>query len=343
MMLTSCGQRGDAERCRQLGISAYLVKPIKQSELLDAIILALGREPDDKDQRSLVTRHTLCEGHRAMRVLLVEDNIVNQNVAVCMLEKEGHTVTVANNGQEALDKLDEIVAGTYDIILMDVQMPVMGGFEASAAIREREKATGKHITIIALTANAMKGDQERCLAAGMDDYIPKPFDTEKLQSTLSKWSNEKRSFLSSDVQSGDSIQVSEAKLEEAMTDIDTFQPIDVEEALQRMEGDRELFRELLILFAEHIPQLLGDIQSAVVSSDSEKLRVAAHSLKGAASNICAEPVRSTAERLEIMGKSSDFKEVESFLADLEKKVNWLREYVDKLQSDQSVDSEGPQS
>ena len=181
MMLTSAGQRGDAARCRELGITAYLIKPIRQSELLEAIQMALGNVSRSQAQPVLVTRHSLRETRRRLQILVVEDNAVNQALAIRLLEKRGHTVTVADDGREALAALDK---QPFDLVLMDVQMPEMDGFEATAAIREKEKATGAHIPIIAMTAHAMKGDEERCLAAGMDAYISKPIQPTQLFQTI---------------------------------------------------------------------------------------------------------------------------------------------------------------
>jgi len=227
MMLTSVGFLGDAARCRELGITAYLTKPIGQMELLEAIRIILGKASSARnhlisDSRRaaagpatqeglhrqasdcpeehaapaagpnagqpmyetsssvsvpLVTRHTLHEAHAHLHILLAEDNAVNQLLAVRLLEKRGHTVTVAANGQEALAKL---VQATFDLVLMDIQMPVMDGFEATAAIRAQEKDSGAHLTIIAMTAHALRDDQECCLAAGMDAYISKPINSKEL-------------------------------------------------------------------------------------------------------------------------------------------------------------------
>jgi CheY-like chemotaxis protein len=176
MMLTSAGHLGDAARCRQLGISAYLVKPIRQGELLDAICSVLNEAPKKK-RVPLVTRHTLREIKKRLRVLLAEDNAVNQMLAVRLLEKRGYTVTVAVNGREALAAFEREF---FDVILMDIQMPEMDGFEATAAIRLNEKSTGGHIHIIAMTAHSLVGDRERCLAAGMDGYVSKPIRTHQL-------------------------------------------------------------------------------------------------------------------------------------------------------------------
>jgi len=182
MMLTSAAVVGDAERCRKLGISAYLTKPIKQSALFHAVQDVLGLLSSlDKHQAPLVTRHTIRESRSGPRlhILLAEDNKVNQKLASIMLEREGHMVVIAENGRKALEALEK---ETFDLILMDLQMPDMNGLEATAIIREREKETGAHIPIIAMTAHAMKGDEERCLEVGMDGYVSKPVKP----STLSK-------------------------------------------------------------------------------------------------------------------------------------------------------------
>jgi two-component system, sensor histidine kinase and response regulator len=180
MMLTSAGHLGDAARCRELGISAYLVKPIRQGELLDAICQILQKSSQGKHD-SLVTRHTLREAKSHSRVLLAEDNQVNRKLAVRLLEKRGYLVSVAVNGRAALEALEK---ETFDIVLMDVQMPEMDGLEATAAIRAKERAAGGHIPIIAMTAHALKGDQDRCLAAGMDGYISKPIRVNELFETM---------------------------------------------------------------------------------------------------------------------------------------------------------------
>src|SRR5207302_177080 len=173
MLLTSGGHPGEAVRCRELGIAAYLTKPLNQSTLLDAILTALGASSRDEARPSLVTRHSLREGRQRLHILLAEDNAVNQVLAVRLLTKRGHTVVVASNGREALATLEK---ESFDLVLMDVQMPELSGFEVTAAIREKEKVTGKHIPIIATTAHAMKDDRKRCLEAGMDAYVPKAIE-----------------------------------------------------------------------------------------------------------------------------------------------------------------------
>ena len=173
MMLTSAGQAGDAARCRELGVAAYLTKPVAQEELLPAILAVLEERKPRMEAPRLVTRYTIREQGRHLRILLAEDNAINQLLATRMLEKQGHTVACANNGKETLSALER---EKFDVVLMDVQMPEMDGFEATAAIREREKATAApHQIVIAMTAHAIAGDRERCLRAGMDGYVSKPF------------------------------------------------------------------------------------------------------------------------------------------------------------------------
>ena len=183
MMLTSAGHRGDAARCQELGVAAYLLKPIRQSELREAIARVLGAR-EQKGAIPLITRYSLGDAldpMAVMRVLVVEDNAVNQRLATRLLEKRGHRVTVKANGREAVAALAN---QSFDLVLMDVQMPEMDGFEATAVIREKEKHTGSHMPIVALTAHAMKGDKDRCLAAGMDGYLAKPIRSQELDELL---------------------------------------------------------------------------------------------------------------------------------------------------------------
>ena len=196
VILTSAGQRGDAARCRELGVRAYLTKPIREWELRETLRRALGVSPETLSPDQLITRHSLREGRaseslsgpnrpaseaapppKRRRVLLAEDNPVNRLLAVRLLEKRGYQVTVAETGREALAAWEK---QPFDAILMDVQMPEMDGLEATAAIRAREHTLGSHVPVIAMTAHALKGDRERCLTAGMDGYISKPLNATSL-------------------------------------------------------------------------------------------------------------------------------------------------------------------
>ena len=186
MMLTSAGHRGDAERCNKLGISAYLLKPIRQSELREAIARVLGAR-ESKGAIPLITRYSLHDERdpeSVLNVLLVEDNLVNQRLATRLLEKRGHRVVVAGNGREALETLGK---AKFDLVFMDIQMPEMDGIEAISAIRQKEIGTDRRLTVIALTAHAMKGDREKCVTAGMDDYLSKPIRPQELDEILERY------------------------------------------------------------------------------------------------------------------------------------------------------------
>jgi signal transduction histidine kinase/CheY-like chemotaxis protein len=186
VMLTSAGHRGDVERCRHLHVAGYLLKPIRQSEMREAIARVLGARKHS-GAIPLITRYSLHDARdpsEVLNVLVAEDNPVNQRLATLLLEKRGHRVTVAADGRQVLEALD---AGAFDLVFMDVQMPEMDGLEATAAIRKREIATGNHLPIVALTAHAMKRDQERCIAAGMDGYLTKPIRPQEMDEVLAKY------------------------------------------------------------------------------------------------------------------------------------------------------------
>jgi CheY-like chemotaxis protein len=177
MMLSSVGHQGDGARCREVGVASYLTKPVRQSLLLEAVLSVLATNERPFGRPVVVTRHTLNEAHRSLRILVAEDNAVNRHLVTSLLGKRGHTIVTVVNGREAVAAVTKDV---FDVVLMDVQMPEMDGLEATAAIRKLEAVTGAHVPIIALTAHAMKGDREICVAAGMDEYLSKPINPEQL-------------------------------------------------------------------------------------------------------------------------------------------------------------------
>jgi len=305
MMLTSAGQRGDAARCRALGIVAYLIKPIRQSELLEAILLALGQAPHDHIQPRLITRHTLREARRKLRVLLAEDNAVNQTLAVRLLEKRGHTVTVAGNGREALEARRK---ETFEVILMDVQMPDMDGFEATALIRAEEKQTGQHMPIIAMTAHAMKGDRERCLAAGMDGYVSKPVDPEQLFDALERIFEEPTRTVETE------------KADPSRSDT----LIDMDSLLERVGGDRTLLAEMAGLFLKELPRYTSAVREAIARGDTQTLERAAHTLKGSVGNFVAQRAFDAALQLETMARDGDLASAEGAWKTLERELGCLK-------------------
>ncbi len=285
IMLTSAGQRGDAARCRELGISAYLTKPAKQSELWDALMLVFGSADREGAAPQLITRHTLRENRRRLRILLAEDNPVNQKVAVRMLEKRGHKVIVAGNGAEAAAAVAE---GGFDLVLMDVQMPEMDGYEATAAIREHERETGGHLPIIAMTAHAMEGDREKCLAAGMDGYVAKPVASRELFAVIEG--------LVSTTPDGE---------EKATMMPEDTALIDEEAALSRVEGDRELLAEIIRDFLDGLPESRAAVEDAVSRSDAAAAERAAHALKGSLGVLGAARAAEAAARLETLAREGD--------------------------------------
>jgi two-component system, sensor histidine kinase and response regulator len=281
MMLTSAGQRGDVSRCGDLGIAVYLIKPIRQSELMEAILSALGKAAGH-DRAPVITRHTLRENRRKLRILLAEDNSVNQLIAVRILEKRGHHVTVAANGREAVAASQQ---SRFDLVLMDLQMPGMDGFEATAAIRQQEASSGTRLPIIALTAHAMATDRERCLAAGMDGYIAKPVKGEDLIETVERLG-----------------QHAAAPTAEAAPKPDEQEPIDTAAALTHVEGDVQLLKDLIALFLEELPEMMANLGAAVRAADSGAIERAAHKLKGSVGNFAARPAFTAALNLEILGR-----------------------------------------
>jgi signal transduction histidine kinase/DNA-binding response OmpR family regulator len=310
IMLTSAGQTADCERRRYMGIAACLAKPIKQSELLDAIIKTLNHSVQANSRPLTIPQPAKAEANRSLRVLLTEDNLVNQRLAIRLFEKRGHTIITANNGREALAALEY---ERFDVVLMDIQMPEMDGFTATARIREKEKLSGEHIPIIAMTAHAMKGDRERCLASGMDRYVSKPINTEELFNMI------------------DELLPDTKKLQDnsLLSQIDS-EPFDRAAALAQVEGDAELLAELVALFNEDCPRLMDEIRDAVTGSEAQGLTRAAHALKGAAANFSATRVVTLARQLEEMGKSGQLTGAQVIYADLDAEVGQLSQALEAL-------------
>ncbi len=319
MVLTSVGEHGDASRFREAGFAAYLCKPIKQSELYDAMVLAVTGPAPGALPTQLVTRHSIAEARKAnARILLAEDNEVNRDVAVSVLAKAGYRCECVANGREALDA---VAREQYDLILMDCMMPEMDGFEASVAIRFAERERGGHIPIIALTANAVKGDREQCLTAGMDDYLSKPIQLKALIAAVDKWLGMARQATPPPAPPD---KPTEAPAESA-------QPVfDAERALDAIGGDDQLFRNLVHSFLQHGPEQLQAIRDAAQRGDAPTLQRAAHTLKGSSSTFGAERVRQAAYRIETAAKASDLAAVPDFLASLEAEFTRLKDAMESF-------------
>ena len=228
------------------------------------------------------TRPSTAHAARPLKVLLAEDNIVNQRVAVGLLTKRGHDVTVANNGLEALAELDR---GAFDVVLMDVQMPEMGGLEATAAIRRTRARPGGHIRIVAMTAHAMNGDRERCLAAGMDGYLSKPIEPALLYAALEHQTT----------------AIAPASAAATPGAPAATSPVDRERLMERLGGDEQLLIDVVRVFLDDCPSRLAAIKAAVDSRDAEQIRTTAHALKGAAANLSAQGLFDSAGTLERLG------------------------------------------
>jgi signal transduction histidine kinase/DNA-binding response OmpR family regulator len=310
MMISSMGLRGDAQRCKSLGISAYLTKPVKQSELLDVILTILAPVADEQP-RDLVTRHSVRERRACSRILLAEDNPVNQRLAIKMLERWGHTVVSVGNGQEALDA---IAAGAFDLVLMDVQMPTMDGLEATRALRERERATGsRRMPVVAMTAHALRGDRERCLQAGMDAYLAKPIQMAEMLAVIDGISR----------RAEETAEVAPPPVEPkpVATSAEVF---DRAALLDRTGGSQDLAREVIDLFLVNADAVLQEIRRSATAQDAQALERAAHGLKGAAANFEAQWVVAAALRLERMGRESSLGGIEEACAELETEIGRLR-------------------
>ena len=320
ILLTSIPWRGDAARMVKTGVDAYLIKPVRQSHLYDAITTVMGLRREDLPtlEKPLVTRHTLKEVSQARhKILLVEDNIVNQKVGARMLEKAGYRCDVAANGKEAVEALERI---PYDLVLMDCQMPVMDGYQATGEIRKREQGR-KHTHIIAMTAHVLKGDREACLEAGMDDYISKPVTAPVLKDILEKYLPYKKTAMT------DHPHVSQ-KAEKS--------PVQIRRIQEVADGDKEFEQELIALYLSDIEKRLKDIEEAVEELDAARVQTGAHALKGSSASAGADEVKEVAQRLEKMARSGNMDSapeiVEKLKAEFEKTKRVFQDYLDVLQS-----------
>jgi two-component system sensor histidine kinase/response regulator len=306
MLLSGNRHLADRARCRELGVRYCLTKPIGQSELLDAILMALG--PGIVEERLIESSVRVPERHRGpgLNILVSEDNPVNQKLATRLLEKAGHRVTLAGTGREALAAWENAGIPGFDVVLMDIQMPEMDGMEATAAIRQREKNSGKHVPILAMTAHAMRGDKEKCLASGMDGYISKPIQPADLFAEIER-------CLGASQRSDSMAENSQEPVEQ----------IDRVSLLERVEGDQELLADMIRLFQEDAPHLLSTMREALLRDDMAALEMSAHSLKGAVSNLSAMATAAAAMQLEKDAKNKDKESAKESLAQVERAVSRL--------------------
>lgn len=312
IMLTSMGQRGETARLRGIGFSGYLSKPVRQSHLRACLSLALGRKEQDPGSQpeDLITRHTIAETLKIKgRILVAEDNSVNQIVALGILEKLGFRAEAVGNGKEALESLRKI---PYDAVLMDCQMPEMDGFEASRLIRDPASGViNPYIPIIAMTASAMAGDREKCLEAGMNDYVTKPVIPKVLAGTLALWLVPLAGPIPPESQGNKTTSLRIRNQKEAE------EVFNEKMLLGRLMGDRELAYIVLHVFLEDMPKKINRLKEIIGTGNSAMIQGHAHSIKGAAGNVEAQRIVSAAFELEDIGKNQQLDRASEIMLHIE--------------------------
>ncbi len=356
IVMASVGHRSEAARWKALGCAGYLTKPIKQKTLFNALVSALDREPAAAGaERAVSSSGPSQSQRRGMRLLLAEDNPVNQKLAAVLLQKVGYTVETVENGAQALEKISR---EHYDAVLMDVQMPEMDGFEATRQIRQRESGS-QHLPIIAMTAHALKEDRDRCLDAGMDDYVSKPLEPQALLNVLDRWIGA-GSLEAETVGAGEeNEQVFEAGTPQVESMDPAGQspaaaapkpplartgslrqninplPLDLRAAMPRFNEDREFFNEMVQEFINHLPDRMAEMREAVQKGDPMTLMRNAHNLKGVSANFSAGPLFKLAEDLEVMSRQENLAGAAPLVEQIQAEIDRLRDYVLSLGIDLS--------
>jgi CheY-like chemotaxis protein len=305
MMLSSSDTASRGPKPR---LAASLMKPIKQSELFDAIMTSLGVSLRREEKEPAAAAPPPC---RALRILLAEDNPVNQKFVVHVLEKRGHSVCVAGNGREALAALER---GSFDLALMDVQMPEMGGFEATAEIRRRERAADGHLPVIAMTAHAMKGDRERCLEAGMDDYISKPIQASRLFELIEHVVGAEKCVAVAD--------------EPDKTG--NGSPFSLQQAYERVGGDEELLHDMVRVFVDEWPRWRQGLTDAIACGDLAQVRRLGHTIKGALGHFGLPNAQSAAFRLETLPTECDISQADQAFGELATEIERVLPQLEAL-------------
>jgi len=332
VMMTSLHQRNQIERALSQDVAAYLVKPVKRSRLLDCLSDVLATLPEFKQPtvpnpcaalNSAIDSTKVEAPQSNLKILLVEDNLVNQKVTLNQLKNLGFTADTVSNGQEALDQLTR---HSYDIVLMDCQMPVIDGYETTTIIRQREAQSGLHTIIIALTANALKEDQELCLSVGMDDYLSKPILKDRLSEKIDYWSRELRMAKEEDqVQAASSLtDLSDAK---ATTTQPTLK-IDWEHLHQISDNNLEFERELLQTFTEDTQSRLKAAAAAIAQQNLINLEHEAHHIKGTTANLGLVEMYEIADKLEREARDRKLLLSGTYLAQLGNLLNTVQVWLE---------------
>ena len=311
ILLTSAGRSEDVARAKAVGVAAALSKPVKQSELWDAIVTALNVPGQQKTRGASpsAAARTRARARRPLRVLLAEDNPVNQEVALRLLERRGHSVIVAENGKQALTAIER---HKFDLVLMDVQMPEMGGLEATQLIREKEKSTREHLPILAMTAHAMQGDRERCIAAGMDGYLAKPIDPKSFLQTVEGISQRATRSETTPQEAGSRDASSDAP-----------RALDTKALLEWFSGNRKLLRSIVKTFRDDCPRMMARIRSALAANDANLLADGAHALKGSVGNFGPTAALDTTRKMEKIARQGKLDGAWELYATLEDEIALL--------------------
>ncbi len=309
MMLPPNSVSDDFSRCQKLGISNYLIKPIKESELQKALLIAIGKPPDSKEKtKKIILKHTNVP---SLHILVAEDNATSQLIARKTLEKIGHHVEIAQNGSEAVKMTEK---GNFDLILMDAEMPILNGLEATRLIRKSESVSGRHIPIIAMTAYAMKEDKKKCLEAGMDGYLSKPAKPEEINAIVAELYVDKENSIST------SESISEDKVKDTPA-------VDIEAAMQIFGRDDDLLREAVALFLEEdYPEQIKLLREGIKRQDADAVRAAAHSVKGAARSLGGVVLGDIALRLEELGREGKLEGARELANKLEDELKHFADY-----------------
>ena len=310
MMVPVTGRREEPAVYQELGIAGHVTKPVRESDLLDAILTAVGVEKAPSQPSAEAPRPHAGPAGEGLHILVAEDNHVNQTLAARILQKRGHRVTVVGNGREAVDAA---LGGRFDVVLMDVQMPEMDGLEATAAIRQAERGLDRHLPIVAMTAHAMKGDQDKCLEAGMDGYVSKPIRADRLVEVVEEVVGQWRTPHLSPHDAEDP----------ARRQDDTAGVLDMAEALERVGGDRQLLREMAQLFLDECPGLVSSVRQALTDLDADAAAGAAHSLKGSVGTFGAHAAHEAALAVETAAREGDLPGAQEAFADLAVEVSRL--------------------
>ncbi|MFZ5766715.1 MAG: response regulator [Thermodesulfobacteriota bacterium] len=310
IMLTATGQRGDAMRCKEVGIASYLLKPVSKAELLEALRTLLSCAPEDVASMPLVTRHSIRESQQTLHVLLAEDEEINRALVVELVRSQGWRITTVENGQQALDALRE---DYYHLVLMDIQMPEMDGFEAVARLRKREKQTGGHLPVIALTAHALTADRQKCLDAGMDGYVSKPVHMDALRSEMER-------VLGKDL-SMKTVTLTPKRKGSEFLDYDAFL---YDSCNGKVELAKKLLRHLIHVSG---PQWLEEAEAAIAAGDETRLRKVCHSLKGTAATVCAHAFAHAGAELGRLAREGKMEETPNGLEQLKKEFLRIRQWA----------------